>query len=92
MLLHNATRNCHQLSCSEFVMKHPTERDENSRFQGSLRHYHRTDTRGTRSWDEWVDGKVEKSRPASYWIKLTATVLAVLALFGVIVGLFIELR
>ena len=92
MVLPKLARTCHLLSRSDFVMKHPSQRDENARFQGSLRHYHRANTRGNRTWDEWVDGKAGKSRPAGFWIKLSATVVAVLALCGVIAGLFIELR
>jgi hypothetical protein len=71
-------------------MKHPDQRDEKARFQGSLRHYHRSNTQEQRTWDEWVDGKAAK--PSSFsWLKIIGITLAVLALGGVIAGLIIEL-
>ena len=71
-------------------MKHPTQRDEKARFQGSLRHYHRSNTQGQRTWDEWVDGKAAKSSSFK-WLKIVGITAAVLALGGVIAGLIIEL-
>jgi hypothetical protein len=71
-------------------MKHPSQRDENSRFAGSLRHYHRSSSQSQRTWDEWVDGKSAKSSSTN-WLKISAIVVAVLALGGVIAGLVIEL-
>ncbi|MCU0748757.1 MAG: hypothetical protein MUF13_04335 [Akkermansiaceae bacterium] len=73
-------------------MKHPIQRDETSRFQGSLRHYHRSVSQSNRTWDEWVDGKSTGRKPAVYWVKLIATIAAVLTLAAVVAGLFIELR
>lgn len=72
-------------------MKHPAQRDEKARFQGPLRHYHRSSTHGQRTWDEWVDGKAAKSSSLK-WLKIAGIALAVLALVGVIAGLIIELR
>lgn len=72
-------------------MKHPPRLDENSRFHGSLRHYHRAGPQSQRTWDEWVDGKAAKSRPLVFWLKVFGGIVALLALAGVAVGLFIEL-
>ena len=71
-------------------MKHPSQRDENARFQGSLRHYHRSNTQTQRTWDEWVDGKAVK-QGSTNWLKLVGITVAILALGGVIAGLVIEL-
>ena len=72
-------------------MKHPSERDETSRFNGNLRHYHRSNSQNQRTWEEWVDGKPAKSGSFN-WLKIIAITIAVLALAGIITGLFIELR
>lgn len=71
-------------------MKHPLLRDENAKFQGSLRHYHRSNTQTQRTWDEWVDGKAVKQGTVN-WFKVAGITVAVLALGGVIAGLVIEL-
>lgn len=72
------------------VMKPPSQRDEKSRFSGSLRHYHRTNSQPLRTWDDWVEGKA--TEPGSKnWLKISAVIVALLALCGVIVGLVIEL-
>jgi hypothetical protein len=71
-------------------MKHPSQRDENAKFQGSLRHYHRSSTQTQRTWDEWVDGKAAK-QGSTNWLKVVGITVAILALGGVIAGLVIEL-
>ena len=71
-------------------MKHPSQRDETARFQGSLRHYHRSNTQTQRTWDEWVDGKAVK-QGSTNWLKVVGITVAILALGGVIAGLVIEL-
>ena len=43
------------------------------------------------SWDEWVDGTATKKGGFLKWLKILGVVLAVLALGGIIAGLFIEL-
>lgn len=73
-------------------MKHRIQRDESARFQGSLRHYHRSVSQTNRTWDEWVDGKSTGRKPAVYWLKLGAAIAAVMVLAAVVAGLFIELR
>jgi hypothetical protein len=83
--------NCHPIARIRLFMKHPPQIDKNSRFRGSLRHYHRASSQSQRTWDEWVDGKASKSRPLVFWLKLVGGIVALLALAGVVVGLFIEL-
>jgi len=72
-------------------MKQLPQRDESSRFSGNLRHYHRSGPGTQRTWDEWVDGKAAKTG-SSNWLKISAVVVALVALGGVIAGLVIELR
>ena len=71
-------------------MKHPSQRDENSRFHGNLRHYHRSNSQKQRTWDEWVDGRPIKSRSIN-WLKIGGIAVGVVALIAVIAGLIIEL-
>lgn len=74
-------------------MKHLPTRDENSRFKGNLRHYHRASPAETRTWDQWVGGNATtKGKPRRNRLKLIAKILAWLALAGIIVGLIVELR
>jgi hypothetical protein len=75
---------------SKAIMKTPTKRDETTRFSGALRHYHRANSRPPRTWDDWVEGKATESSSTN-WLKITAVIVALLALFGVIAGLVIEL-
>ena len=72
-------------------MKHHLPRNESDRFKGSLRHYHRSGLQQNRTWDEWIDGKSADSKGSVKWLRITVVVLAVLALGGIIAGLFIEL-
>lgn len=72
-------------------MKHHSPKNEESRFSGALRHYHRTGSQTHRTWDEWVDGK-PKSGASVNWLKVALITIAVLALGGILVGLVIELR
>ena len=44
-----------------------------------------------RTWDEWVDGKSAASHSTN-WLKIIGTIMAVLALCGIIAGLIIEMR
>jgi hypothetical protein len=71
-------------------MKHPPFRQDNNRFSGSLRHYHRAGSQNQRTWDEWIDGKVKA--PSKPWLKIVLITLSVLALAGIIIGLIVELR
>ena len=73
-------------------MKHTHPKDEQSRFSGRVRHYHRAGTPKRPSWDEWVDGTSKEKVGFLKWLKILGIVLAVLALGGIIVGLIIELR
>ncbi len=66
--------------------------DENAKFSGNLRHYHRTGAQTQKSWDDWVDGSGVKNRTSRNWLKVIGIVLASLALSGIIIGLIVELR
>lgn len=72
-------------------MKHPSPIDENSRFSGHLRHYHRTGAQSHRTWEEWIDGKPGVAAKSAKWLKIGAVAAALLALGGIIAGLIIEL-
>lgn len=76
-------------------MKRLQARDDQDRFKGSLRHYHRTSPRTQRTWDEWINGKPPKygdKYSNKKWMNILIIVSAVLALGGIIAGLIIELR
>lgn len=83
---------CEPLTRNDFVMKHPLQRNESSRFQGSLRHYHRSVSQNNRTWEEWIDGRVVRRKPPTYWLKVVVSVVASLILVAVVIGLYIELR
>lgn len=73
-------------------MKHTHPPEAQSKFSGSLRHYHRAGAQNKRSWDDWVDGASSaKPKRARNWLKILAILVAVAALGGILVGLFIEL-
>ncbi len=65
--------------------------DENAKFSGSLRHYHRTAAQTQRSWDDWVEGTTAKARSSRSWLKIVGIVGGALILSAIIVGLIIEL-
>jgi hypothetical protein len=73
-------------------MKAPHLRDDDSRFSGRLRHYHRANTQPGRSWDDWVDGGKSGGvvRKIS-WLRGIGIAAAVIALLAVLAGLFIEM-
>ncbi len=73
-------------------MKHSQTPEGRSRFSTHLRHYHRTDSRPRRTWDDWVDGVSAKPAVSKSWLKIAGIVLALLALGGIIAGLVIEMR
>ncbi len=66
--------------------------DDQHRFEGQLRHYHRSNTDRKKSWDEWVDGAPTKPKRFESLGKVLAIAAAILALAGVIFGLYFELR
>lgn len=72
-------------------MKRTHPPDENARFNGSLRHYHRSGAQTQRSWDDWVEGSAAKPKGSRGFGKIIAIVVATLALLGIITGLVIEL-
>jgi hypothetical protein len=72
-------------------MKRDFQSVSSDRFKGNLRHYHRSDTRAKRTWDDWIEGTPTIARPSRNWLKLLGIAFGVLALGGIIVGLMIEL-
>jgi hypothetical protein len=72
-------------------MKRPFPLDDGTRFNGQLRHYHRSGVRVRRSWDEWVDGDGAKSSLPVKWLKIACISLGALILGGIIAGLVITL-
>ena len=61
------------------------------KFQGNLRHYHRSGGQNPRTWDDWVDGPSAKRKGTHNWPKVVAAVVAVLALAGIAAALWIEM-
>jgi hypothetical protein len=73
-------------------MKRNLSSEQPDRFTGSLRHYHRSGSRTQRSWDDWVDGDLAKTRRArKNWPKILGIILGVLGLGGIVAGLLVEL-
>lgn len=72
-------------------MKRLSNLDDQNRFSGNLRHYHRSRTQHERSWDEWIDGHAARPKQIRKWLKAGFVITAVLALAAILVGLFIEM-
>ena len=72
-------------------MKPRSPTNEQDRFTGNLRHYHRVGAPPQRTWDDWVDGDLAKSRSSKNWLKIIGIVVGALALIGIIVGLVVEM-
>ena len=72
-------------------MKDSHSPEGNAKFSGNLRHYHRSGSQTTRSWDDWVNGTPVEVKPKSNWPKIIGITTCVLALGGIITGLIIEL-
>ena len=72
-------------------MKRTLPPDENAKFSGNLRHYHRKGSQTQRTWDDWVEGTTAKSSNSRKWLKIAGIVAGALALSGIITGLIIEL-
>ncbi len=73
-------------------MKRNLPSDLPDRFSGSLRHYHRSGAQTQRSWDDWVDGDLAKTRRSKKnWPKILGIILGVLGLGAIIAGLLVEL-
>lgn len=66
--------------------------DENSRFRGSVRHYHRAASTTEKNWDQWVNGSAAGVKISRNWPKILLITIGVIALAAIIIGLFIELR
>ena len=73
-------------------MKRNFPRNDEFRFSGQLRHYHRSGAKPQRTWDEWVDGEGTKPGSLRKWLKIAGIVVALLALVAVIAGLVVALR
>jgi hypothetical protein len=73
-------------------MKRSYPSEQPDRFSGNLRHYHRSGSQTQRSWDEWVDGDLAKTRRGRKWPTLIGIALGALALASIIIGLVVELR
>jgi hypothetical protein len=71
-------------------MKRTLPTGSNEPFKGSVRHYHRIG-QPPKSWDEWVDGRGANSLGFKNGLKILGIVVSILALLGILVGLFIEL-
>jgi hypothetical protein len=65
--------------------------DENLRFTGSGRHYHRAANPAEKDWDAWINGVSSKQAKSRNWPQILGVITAVLALLGLILGLIIEL-
>lgn len=72
-------------------MKRNLPSESSDRFKGSVRHYHRADTRAKRTWDDWVDGGQVAKRRSKNWLKILAVACGTIALVGIVMGLVIEL-
>jgi hypothetical protein len=72
-------------------MKSRNTPDDQSRFNGPLRHYHRAGTKPQKTWDEWVDGASSKTGSSKGRWKIVGITIAILALMGIIAGLIVEL-
>jgi hypothetical protein len=72
-------------------MKHNSPLDDESRFSGQLRHYHRSGVRPQRTWDEWVDGDNPNPGDKRKWLKIIGVVVAFLVLGAIIAGLVIAI-
>ena len=72
-------------------MKRNLTSEGHSKFSGNLRHYHRSGAQAQRTWEEWVEGPSSKSLSSRNWFKIIGIIVGVLALLGIIVGMFIVL-
>jgi hypothetical protein len=65
--------------------------DENLRFRGSGRHYHRAANSAGKDWEAWINGVSTKQVKSRNWPQILGVTAVVLALLGLIIGLIIEL-
>lgn len=73
-------------------MKHPQLRRENNRFNGRLRHYHRSGPPSQPTCGKWVEGKNKSSLSPAQCLKIGVIILSLVVLGGVIAGLIVERR
>lgn len=69
----------------------PAPTHENTRFSGALRHYHRTNVKAPRTWDDWIEGTTTKTPSKRKWAKIIGITVCILVLCGIVYGLIIEL-
>lgn len=70
-------------------MKKAPSNSPGTRFDGQLRHYHRSSTRGGRDkWEAWVEGAPKVDSWFARLLKTTGLVL-LLVLLGVAIGLVV---
>jgi hypothetical protein len=74
------------------TMKRNFPSEDKKRFGGHLRHYHRSGGQNRRTWDEWVYGDGRRPVSATKWLKVIGVLLALLALGGIVAGLYIEMQ
>lgn len=72
-------------------MKKAQPSQNQGKFSGNLRHYHRSGSQNQSTWDDWVDGPSVKKKKSHNWLKISVAVFGILALVGIAVGLWIEM-
>ncbi len=72
-------------------MKRPPFPQNQGKFSGNLRHYHRSGGQNLRTWEDWVDGPSAKRKSSRNWLKILTVVVSLLALGGIAAGLWIEM-
>ncbi|MBC8128222.1 MAG: hypothetical protein H8M99_13860 [Gloeobacteraceae cyanobacterium ES-bin-144] len=71
-------------------MQRQPERSE-TKFKGTLKHYHRSGSQTNRTWDDWVFGTGQKKARRN-WFRIILISLALLALGGIIAAMIIVLQ
>jgi len=66
--------------------------DDNARFSGHIRHYHRSGAKPRKSWDEWIDGKSADSNARWDGLKISGSIVALLVLAAIAIGLLIKFQ
>ncbi len=72
-------------------MKRPEPADDSTRFRGGVRYHRRAGSQPQSSWDQWVAGG-NPDRPKRNWLGALGILLGIVALIGIGVALFIEMR
>jgi len=73
-------------------MKRTLPPDQNAKFSGNLRHYHRSGHQQLKTWDDWVEGaSAQTFKKKKNWLKIVGIFAGALALSAIIAGLLIEM-